>query len=474
VNAAACIRRAGPRALLALLAGAALALAAPAARAMTIERVVSPLGIEAWLVRDHTLPMIAVEFAFLGSAEQDPADKPGVANMATSLLDEGAGPYDANAFHDRLERKAIEMSFRTGRDYLRGAMRTLKDNRDEAFDYLRLALSEPRFDPAAVERERAQIMSRLRREALSPNDMANRSWWATAFPGHPYGHPVDGTLESVPKITIDDLKSYTRRALARDNVKIAVVGDIDAETAGALIDRTFGALPAKAELKPVAPVVPQGLGRRVVINLDVPQAVVYFGGLGIARSDPDFMAAYIVNHILGGGAFSSRLYVEVREKRGLAYGISDSLVWLNQTALLLGTTATRANATGQTIEIIEREIRRLAEEGPTEAELAKAKTYLKGSFALGLDTSSRIASQLVQMQLDNLGIDYIERRAALIDAVTLADAKRVAKRLLDGGLLVTVVGRPEGVTSTDSAAGTSPNQLAKPRETPADREPAQR
>ncbi len=469
MSAAACIRRAGPRALVALLVGTALALAAPAARAMTIERVVSPLGIEAWLVRDHTLPMIAVEFAFLGSAEQDPADKPGVANMATSLLDEGAGPYDATAFHDRLERKAIEMSFRTGRDYLRGAMRTLKDNRDEAFDYLRLALSEPRFDPAAVERERAQIMSRLRREALSPNDMANRSWWATAFPGHPYGQPVDGTLESVPKITIDDLKSYTRGALARDNVKIAVVGDIDAETAGALIDRTFGVLPAKAELKPVAPVVPQGLGRRVVINLDVPQA-----GAGIARSDPDFMAAYIVNHILGGGAFSSRLYVEVREKRGLAYGISDSLVWLNQTALLLGTTATRADATGQTIEIIEREIRRLAEEGPTEAEFAKAKTYLKGSFALGLDTSSRIASQLVQMQLDNLGIDYIERRAAMIDAVTLADAKRVAKRLLDGGLLVTVVGRPEGVTSTESAAGTSPSQLAKPREAPADREPAQR
>jgi len=474
VNASASIRRAGSRALIALIAGAGLALAAPAARAMTIERVVSPLGIEAWLVRDHALPLIAVEFAFLGSADQDPLDKPGVANMATSLLDEGAGPYEASAFHDRLERKAIEMSFRTGRDYLRGTMRTLKDNRDEAFDYLRLALTAPRFDAAAVERERAQIMSRLRREALSPNDMASRSWWATAFPGHPYGQPVNGTLESLPKITIDDLKSYTRRALTRDNVKIAVVGDIDAETAGALIDRTFGALPAKAELTPVVPVVPQGLGRRVVIDLDVPQAVVHFGGPGLARSDPDFMAAYIVNHILGGGAFSSRLYVEVREKRGLAYGISDSLVWLNHAALLLGTTATRADATGQTIDIIEREIRRLAEDGPTEAEFAKAKTYLKGSFALGLDTSSRIASQLVQMQVDNLGIDYIERRAGLIDAVTLADAKRVAKRLLDGGLLVTVVGRPEGVTTNESVAGGSPAHLAKPRETPADREPAQR
>jgi zinc protease len=440
---------------------------------MNIERVISPGGIEAWLVSDHTLPLIAVEFAFLGSADQDPLDKPGVASMATSLLDEGAGPYDANAFHDRLERKAIELSFRTGRDYMRGALRTLTENRDEAFDALRLALSEPRFDPAAVERERAQTMARLRRETLNPNDMANRNWWATAFPGHPYGLPVNGTLESVPTITIDDLKSYTARALARDNVKIAIVGDIDAETAGKLIDRTFGALPAKADLKPVAPAVPQGLGRRIVIPLDVPQAVVNYGGLGIARSDPDFMAAYIVNHILGGGAFSSRLYLEVREKRGLAYGISDSLVWLNQTALLLGHTATRADATGQTIEIIEREIRRLAEEGPTEAEFVKAKTYLKGAFALGLDTSNRVASQLVTMQIDNLGIDYIERRGALIDAVTLADAKRVAKRLLDGGMLITVVGRPEGVTSSEGVAGGSPGPVAKPADTPAGR-PEQR
>ena len=475
MSAPACLR-AGSRALIALLGGAAIAFAAPAAaRAMSIERVVSPGGIEAWVVSDRTLPLIAVEFAFLGGADQDPLDKPGIADMASSLLDEGAGPFDANAFHDRLERKAIELSFRTGRDYLRGTLRTLNESRDEAFDALRLALAEPRFDPAAVERERAQIMSRLRRETLSPNDMANRTWWATAFPGHPYGLPVNGTLESVPNITIEDLKSHTRRALARDNVKIAVVGDIDAATAGKLIDRTFGALPAKADLTPVAPVVPQGLGRRVVVPLDVPQAVVEFGGPGIARSDPDFMAAYIVNHILGGGAFSSRLYLEVREKRGLAYGISDSLVWLNRTALLLGHTATRADVTGQTLEIIEREIRRLAEEGPSEDEFTKAKTYLKGSFALGLDTSNRIASQLVQMQTDNLGIDYIERRVGLIDAVTLADAKRVAKRLLAGGLLVTIVGRPEGVTSSESAAGGSPGPLAKPRgDTPAGRETEQR
>ena len=184
----------------------------------------------------------------------------------------------------------------------------------------------------------------------------------------------------------------------------------------------------------------------------------------------DFMAAYIINHILGGGSFSSRLYREVREKRGLAYGISDSLIWLNYASLLLGSTATRADATGQTIDIIEQEIRKLAEEGPTEEEFVKAKTYLKGSFALGLDTSNRIASQLVQMQLDNLGIDYIERRPALIDAVTLDDAKRVAKRLLDPGLLITVVGRPEGVSSTQGGVAASPSPAAKPGQVPASQE----
>jgi zinc protease len=214
-----------------------------------------------------------------------------------------------------------------------------------------------------------------------------------------------------------------------------------------LVDSTFGSLPAKSGRAPVPDVTPQGLGRRIVVDLDVPQAVVTFGGIGLDRHDPDFMAAYIVNHILGGGSFTSRLYKEVREKRGLAYGVFDTLVSLNHTAVLIGGTATRAEATGQAIQVIEDEFRLMAKDGPTQEELDKAKTFLKGSLALGLDTSSKIANQLVMMQIDNLGIDYIDRQPALIDAVTLADAKRVAKRLLDPGLLVTVVGRPQGVTS---------------------------
>jgi len=426
----------------------ALPLLAAPALATTIERVVSPGGIEAWLVHEPAVPMIAIDFAFVGGAAQDPAGKAGTASLVASLLDEGAGDLDAKTFHARLERKAIELGFQAERDTLRGTLRTLTQNKDEAFEYLRLALTEPRFDQSDVEVIRSQILSLLRRATTSPTDIANLRWWQTAFADHPYGRPVNGTLESVPTVTIGDLKDYTRRALARGNLKVAVVGDIDADSVKVMLDRVFGALPAQPDLKPVPNVSPQGLGRRIVIKLDVPQAVVTFGGPGIARKDPDFMAAYIVNHILGGGAFSSRLYQEVREKRGLAYSVYDSLVWLNHSALFLGGTATRADRAGETLDVIDKEIRRLAESGPTAEELAKAKAYLNGSFALNLDSSTKIASLLVQLQLDDIGIDYFARRPVLIDAVTLEDARRVAKRLLDGGLLVTVVGRPEGIASS--------------------------
>jgi zinc protease len=448
--------------LAALTAAAVLTLTVTAlpAYATTIQRVVSPGGIEAWLVQEPAVPLIAVDFAFGGGSAQDPPGKGGTANLVASLLDEGAGDLDSKAFNEALERKAIEMSFSAGRDRLGGSLRTLTENRDTAFDMLRLALTAPRFDAADVELNRAQILSMLRRQSTSPVDVASRRWWETAFAGHPYGRPVSGTPETLRAITIDDLKAYTHRVLARQNLKVAVVGDIDAETLKPLLDRVFGTLPAKPDLMPVANVMPAGLGRQVDVSLDVPQAVVDFGGPGIARKDPDFMAAYLINHILGGGSSDSRLYQEVREKRGLVYSVSDSLIWLDHSSVFLGGTATRADRAGQTVDLVEKEIRRFAEQGPTAAELAEAKNYVTNSFVLNLDTSPRIASFLVQLQLDNLGIDYFQRRAALIDAVTLDDAKRVAKRLLDNGMLVTVAGRPVGVAS--AATATSQPGLNRP------------
>jgi zinc protease len=438
-----------------LLAAALLGLAAGPVGATSIERVVSPGGIEAWLVRQTSVPLVALDFAMIGGANEDPADKAGLAHLVASTIDEGAGDLDAKAYHQRLEDNAIELSFSANRDHFRGSLRTLSANRELAFDTLRLSLTAPRFDDDAVERIRTQILADLRRATTSPGDIANDVWWRTAFAGHPYGRPVHGTLESVPRIGIADLKAYTQRVFARSTLKIAVVGDIDAASAGLLIDKAFGALPEKPELAPVPAAVPQGLGRRLVVDLDVPQAVIMFGGEGVARNDPDFFAAYLVNHILGGGAMSSRLYTEVREKRGLAYGVSTGLVPLAHAELITGSTATRADRTADTLDIIDHEIRGLAETGPTEQELAKTKSFLTGSYGLYFDTSSKIAAQLVQIQLDNLGIDYIDKRNDLINAVTPADAQRVAKRLLDGKMLVTVVGRPQGVISKDATASGS-------------------
>ena len=435
-----------------LFASALIVLAAGPAGATSIERVISPGGIEAWLVRQPSVPLVAMDFAMTGGANEDPADKGGLAHLVASTIDEGAGDLDAKAYHQRLEDHAIELSFTANRDHFRGSLRTLTANRDLAFDTVRLSLTAPRFDDDAVERIRTQILADLRRATTSPGEIASQVWWHTAFAGHPYGRR--GTLESVPRITVADLKAYVKRVFARATLNIAIVGDIDAAAAGLLIDKAFGALPEQPELGATPAASPQGLGRRIVVDLDVPQSVIMFGGPGVARNDPDFVAAYLVNHILGGGAMSSRLYTEVREKRGLAYGVSTGLVPLAHAQLITGSTATRADRTADTLEIVDREMKNLADNGPTEQELEKTKSFLKGSYGLYFDTSTKIAAQLVQMQVDNLGIDYIDRRNGMIDAVTRADAQRVAKRLLESKMLVTVVGRPQGVTSKDlSAAG---------------------
>jgi len=348
-----------------------------------------------------------------------------------------------------MEEKAIQLGFTAARDHFRGSLRSLSVNLDDAVRLLSLALTAPRFDPEPVERIRDQSQAQLIRGTTNPNQIANRRWWATAFPGHPYGRPSDGTTESLAAITVDDLRAYVRHVFARDTLTVGIVGDLDAAAAGKLIDRVFGGLPEKATLAPVPDTAMQGLGERVVVNLDVPQTVISFAGPGLARHDPDFFTGYVVNHIYGGGSMTSRLYHEVREKRGLAYGVSTRLVWMNHANIISGGTATRSDKAGETLAIIDEETRRMAAEGPTQAELDKAKAYLKGSYALGFDTSAKIAGQLVQIQLDKLGIDYPERRNALIDAVTLSEAKRVAKRLLEIKALTVVVGRAQGLTKAN-------------------------
>ncbi|MFG1477916.1 pitrilysin family protein [Xanthobacter sp. V4C-4] len=417
------------------------------AQSSRITAVTSPGGIKAWLVHDTTLPLIAMEFAFLGGAAQDGPKTVGLANLTASLLDEGAGDLDAQAFQQKLAEHAVELHFDAGRDETRGSLRTLSENRDVAFDLLRLAVTKPRFDDEAIERVRAALMAGLRRRSTEPNAIAGDRWYALAFPGHPYGRPVDGTLESVPGLTRDDIAAFARRTLARANLRVAVVGDISAEELGQRLDAVFGALPAQAELTPVANVTPQKIGTVDVIPLDVSQSVVVMGTVGLERRDPDFMAAYVLNHILGGSAFSSRLFKEVREARGLAYSVYSYQVALAHVGLWFAGTATKNERTAESVALITSEFQRILDQGPTPEELTEAKSYLTGSYALRFDTSSKVAGQLLQIQLDDLGIDYVDRRNALVEAVTLDDIKRVAGRLATARkALVVVVGKPVGLS----------------------------
>jgi zinc protease len=297
-----------------------------------------------------------------------------------------------------------------------------------------------------VERVRSQLSASLRREANDPDAMANRAWREDAFPNHPYGRDVRGTFETLAAVTRDDIKAAHRKLLTRGSLKIAVVGAIDAERLRTLLDEVFGALPDRSDLEPVADIAVAPAERRRVIDLDIPQATLRFGTQGIARLDPDHMAAVVVNHILGGGVFSARLFREVREKRGLAYSVYTQLSNFDHAAVLSGGTSTKNERAAESLAVIEEEIRKLTNEGPTDDELVKAKKYLTGSYALRFDTSLKIASQLVHLQTEGIGIEYLDDRNPQIEAVTLADAHRVAQRLFkDKGLLVTVVGRPVGI-----------------------------
>jgi zinc protease len=446
------LERIGAAALvLALLAPLLLSSLSPLgsqAHAMKIQTVRSPGGIQAWLVEERSIPLLALRFAFGGGNAQDPAGKEGVANFLTAMMDEGAGDLTDAQFQERMEELAMRMRFSDDRDTLYGSFETLTVNRDAAVDLLRLALTRPRFDGEAIERVRKQLLAGLAYAAKDPNSVAGKEWNAQAFAGHPYARPANGTPESVAAINRDDLVSFHRRVFARSTLKVAAVGDIDATTLGLLLDKLFAELPARSELTPVTGIMPKTGGVQKVVEMNVPQSVAQFGLGGLPRKDPDFIPAFVMNHILGGGGFSSRLMEEVREKRGLAYGVSMGLWPYQHASILAGHVATKNEEIGQSLDVIRAELRRMATEGPTAAELDNAKQYLTGSYALRFDTNAKIADQLLGIQRDDLGIDYVAKRNKLIEAVTLADVKRLAARLLKADdLIVVIVGKPKNLSN---------------------------
>lgn len=408
-----------------------------------VQTVVSPRGIAAWLIEDRSVPVIALAFAFAGGAALDPPGQEGRADLAARLLTEGAGPYDTAAFASLLRDRAVSLSFSVDRDSLSGTLRVLEEEAEFGAAMLALALAEPRFDGAAVARVKAQRILALRREAEQPRRIAARRWWAESLPGHPFARPAGGTEEGIAPLGADDLRAALAAQLRRGSLVAAAAGAIDAAGLGALLDRAFADAVPPGEAPPL-PALPQprpfGL---VVIERDDPQASAQFGHGAIPPEDPDWEAAQVANWILGGGGFASRLMTEIRDRRGLTYGIGTSLVPFRGAALVLGSVATENPRFGETLAILRAEWARMAEQGPTEEEVAAGKAYLAGSFLLGFTATPQIAGTLVGLQMLGRGPDWLAGRLARLAAVSVADARRAARRLFDpAALSVAVAGRP--------------------------------
>ena len=423
---------------------AALSIA-PAA-AIDIKQVTTPLGIKAWLVEDKTVPVINLSFSFEGGSALEPEGQKGVTSLMALLLTDGAGSLAGPAFKQRAEDSEVALGFGASLDRLSGSLRVLSANRNEGFELLRLAMAEPRFDPEMVEQRRAQALSNVNQADQRPATVAGRAMMTTVFAGHPYAANTEALRAGLKSVTVDNLKARAAELLSRASLVIAVVGDIDAAELSRQLDRAFGALPAN----PAPPELPQWKAelkrRTIVIERPVPQSTVQIVMPGIARNDRDWYAAFVMNHVLGGGGLGSRLTAEVREKRGLTYGVSSSLRVYKKASLLAISTASANEKVAEAVKVIRAEIARMRTDGVTAEELADAKTYLTGALPVSLDSSGSVASLLYSLQIDGLPPDHLDKRSALIGAVTAEDVRRVARRLLrDDAAVTVVVGKPVGL-----------------------------
>ncbi len=429
--------------------GLLLLAALPARAAVDIQEVTSPGGFTAWLVEEHSIPFVSLEIRFKGGASLDRPGKRGAVNLMTGLIEEGAGDLNAQEFAKAQEELAAHYEFDVHDDSLAISARFLTEYRDASVDLLKLALTEPRFDEDAVERVREQVLSIIRSDSTDPDDIASRTFDALAFGDHPYGSSLNGTLDSVAALTRDDIVTAHADVLTRDKVYVGAVGDITAEELGVLLDRLLGDLPETGASMPDEAELSL-TGGVTVVPFDTPQSVAVFGHSGIRRDDPDFFAAFVMNQILGGGNFSSRLMQEVREKRGLTYGVYSYLVDKDYAQMVMGRFASANERIADAIAVVRDEWAKIAEEGVTEKELADAKTYLTGAYPLRFDGNAQIAGILVGMQLSDLPIDYIATRNDKVNAVTLEDIKRVAARLVrPDALRFVVVGQPVGLEAVN-------------------------
>lgn len=441
-------------ALFAVSAPLDLASAQPAAAqaqsrrdGVPVQRVVSPGGIEAWLVSDSTVPMIVLSAYWDGGSAQEDVRLTGVTGVMADMMSEGAGELNSEAFHVRVEELNMQVDFGADWDGVSMSVVTLTQNREAAFALARDALMRPRFDAAPLDRIKRQMEIAIRQRETNAGYIANLALDQALIPDHPYARRT--TLASVQAITREALLARRNQLFVRQGMLITVVGDIDAATLGRLLDQTFGALPRGAAVPQVAQANIRAATPVITRQLPQPQSVLLFAAPGIQDEDPDWIPLAVANYIVGGGGFSSRLMDEVREQRGLVYGISTSPSVRDGSAFIRGSAQSENGDVAQAVQVTRDVIGRIYREGATQAEVDDAIRYLTGSFALSLDSNVDIAGVLHSYHVAGRSIDYINQRNDRIRAVTLADVNRVIRRLYNpDAFTFVVVGQPEGLTAT--------------------------
>lgn len=431
-------------AALAILFAATLA---PKAHALDIKRMTLSNGAVLLVSEQRQLPMVTMSIAFDAGSRRDPKGKEGLSALTASSLTLGTKKLTAAEFNQKTDFMGSAVSIGASRDYATASMTTLKKYEDDTLRLLADALADPGLRPAEIERKRAEIVAGIKAQEEEPGYAAGVAFTRLLYgPDSPYGHLSEGTAESVGKLTPDDVRGFYREYYKIGSAAIAVAGDVSADEIKSKLEKEFaslhGTVPPQPE--PPAPVVPPGL-HPDLIDRNVSQANVIIGFGGIARSNPDYYRVLVMNYMVGGGGFASRLTKVVRSEKGLAYSIGAGMSAGKFPGAYEAMLQTKNQSAQEAIGLVLQVLREMQEKPVSDAELDGAKKFLIGSFPLKIDKLSSLTSFMLQIELYGLGLDYADRYPKLIGEVTRDDVLAVAKKYLhpDGAVVVAVANQNE-------------------------------
>jgi zinc protease len=442
----------------AVLAIAVFFVAAPSSQALDIKRMTLSNGAVLLVSEEHQLPMVTISIAFDAGVRRDPKGKEGLAELTARCLTQGTRGLTATEFNQKVDFMGSSIGVGANRDYATAGMTTLTKYQAETLKLLAGVLTTPGLRDADIERKRAEQIAGIKAEEEQPGYTASVAFITQLFGDSPYGHPDAGSTESVAKLTAEDVRGFYRDYYKLGSAVIAIAGDVHADDIKASLEQSLKGLAGTVAPQPEPPalVVPAGIHLEVV-DRNVAQANIVLGFGGVARSNPDYYRLQVMNYILGGGGFSSRLMQVVRSKGGLAYSISSGFEpgkFPGSFAVVLQTKNQSAN---QAINLILQQLREIQEKPVTDAELDGAKKFLIGSFPLKIDHQSAIAGFMQQVELYGLGLDYADRYPKLIAAITKDDVQRAAREYLhpDAAILVAVANKNEAKINVSKSEKTA-------------------